>query len=99
MQLIQQIPTMVEQILIFVVTLVSFLLGYYLGKGEKVNIPGYIEEVKHKVSMSQVKPGPIMRPNLKQIDRRQNKSLYEGIDEVKKAFSELGVKDGQSTES
>lgn len=70
------------------------MLGYFIGRGEKINTPLIAETIKKKIKMSQIKPGPLMRPTIKQIDRRENKSLYEGMDEVKKAFDDLGVKNG-----
>lgn len=82
-----------NSLIIFFITITSLLIGYLIGKNNRVEIPTVSEVIK-KVKMSQVKPGPIMRPSIKQIDRRENKVLYEGIDEVKKAFDELGVKNG-----
>lgn len=71
--------------------MISFLVGYFIGRGEKINAPLIAETIKKKIKMSQIKPGPLMRPSLKQIDRRENKKKYEGIDETAKAFKELGV--------
>lgn len=85
---------MVEQIITAIIVLSSFLIGYSIGKNERLAIPEIKEAIRKKIIQSKIKPGPLMRPSVKQIDRRDNKKLYEGIDEVKRAFDELGVKNG-----
>jgi hypothetical protein len=80
-----------DSLITFFITLTSFLLGYFIGRGEKINAPLLAETIRKKLKMSKLKPGPLMRPTVKQIDRRQNKELYEGMDETAKAFKEMGV--------
>ena len=81
------------EIITALITIVAMTIGYVVGRGEKINAPLIAETIRKKIKMSQLKPGPLMRPSIKQIDRRQNKKLYEGVDETAKAFKELGVKD------
>jgi len=84
------------EIITFIITIASFLIGYQIGRKERIDAPEIDRKIKQKIVQSQIKVGPIMRPTATQIDRKHNKTLYEGVDEVKKAFDQLGVKDGQT---
>ena len=83
-----------DEIITFIITLTAMTIGYMVGKGKNVDIPTVAENIRKKIiSTTGPKPGPLHRPTIKQIDRKKNKNLYEGIDEVKKAFDQLGVKE------
>lgn len=82
------------EIITFLITICSFVVGYFIGRREKLEAPVIAEAIKKRIKMSKIKPGPLMRPSLDKLERKQNKKLYEGIDETKRAFDELGVKNG-----
>lgn len=82
------------EIITFAITIVSFLAGYFLGRNSELTAPLIVEKLKKRIIKSQSKPGPINRPTAKIVDKKKNKSLYEGIDETSKAFEEMGVKNG-----
>ena len=83
-----------DEIITFIITLTAMTIGYMVGKGKTVDIPTVAENIRKKIiSTTGPKPGPLHRPTIKQIDRKKNKKYYEGVDEVKKAFEQLGVKE------
>jgi hypothetical protein len=81
------------EIITFIITVAAMTIGYLIGSRERINAPEIAHKIKQKIIQSQIKAGPLMRPTVKQIDKRENKKLYEGVEETKKAFDALGVKE------
>jgi hypothetical protein len=76
-----------------VITLGSFLLGYWLGYGKiKAETPKEISELIEKAKGNYVKPGVIMRPTQKDLMDRKNPTIAEGKKEFKKLLDTLPIK-------
>ena len=79
-----------SEIITYAITISSFLIGYYLGRKDKIELPEIKERIKKKLKISKISVGAIQRPDSKLI-HKWNDPLKDGIEETAKAFKELGV--------
>lgn len=79
-----------DMIIVYIATISSFLIGYFLGRKDKIELPEIRERIKKKLKISKISVGAISRPDSKLI-HKWNDPLKDGIDETAKAFKELGV--------
>ena len=77
----------------FITTIVSFLIGYWLGRDIlKLEAPKEIERMVDKALGRDVKPGIIMRPTQHDLEERKYPKIAEGKREFKKLLDELNIK-------
>lgn len=84
---------------LWLATIVTFLLGFWLGKSQK---PGEdikqqlsklhykTQEVKKDIQYRNIKPGPVNRPDAKQLYRYEHPEVAEEEEAMKKQL-EVGI--------
>ena len=76
-----------------VMTLLSFMIGYYVGRGKMDDeAPKKVQELIDKVTGQDLKVGALKRPTQKDLDDRLNPKIAEGKREFKKLLDTLDIK-------
>ena len=69
----------------FLITIISFLLGYFLGKRDYQSVGEIAKDIKKKIDNTPV--GVVRRPTQEQLLKRKD-PLYKTIDEGNKAMKQ-----------
>ena len=75
-------------ITVWLISLLSLLVGYHLGRGGGVTI-NQLKEKIGDIQKSQIPVGEILRPTQKDIIERRNPTIMEGKNEFKKLLDKI----------
>ena len=88
-----------EYLLGSIITILSFMLGWYMGQNKDKDIQTITKDIKKKVQLTDKYVGVVNRPTQEQIDKKKDpylKTIEEGKNEMRELLKNLPIDDAST---